>query len=263
MKVFYTVGHSTRTLDEFVALLRDNTVELVADVRKFPRSRRNPLYNCDALAATLKAFNLDYLHIPELGGRRSRSPVSPTVNGYWHNASFHNYADYAMGEEFRAGLRRLRQVGHAERCAVMCAEAVWWRCHRRIIADYLIAAGETVVHILGPGRTEPARMTEAAVPGPNGTLVYPPLSTIVGYHQDAEQHWVAELSCGHQQHVRHRPPFVERPWVLTEEGRASKIGHPVACAQCAGAGEAREQEVQGTLDARAPASSSGKADRSQ
>jgi hypothetical protein len=121
----------------------------------------------------------------------------------------------------------------------MCAEAVWWRCHRRIIADYLIAAGETVIHIAAKGRTEPAHMTEAAIRGPNGVLIYPRASTIVGYHQDEEKDWVAELSCGHQQHVRHRPPFIERPWVLTEAGRAAKIGHTLACAEC---GRAKKPE---------------------
>jgi hypothetical protein len=109
---------------------------------------------------------------------------------------------------------------------------VWWRCHRRIIADYLIASGETVIHILAKGRIELAHLTEVAVHSLDGTLVYPPSSTIVGYHQDEEKHWVAELSCGHHQHVRHRPPFIERPWVLTESGRAAKIGYPVKCAEC-------------------------------
>jgi hypothetical protein len=189
------------------------------------------------LPTTLRAFKLDYMHIPELGGLRSHGPVPPEVNGFWQNESFHNYADYAMSEEFRAGLRRLREIGHVQRCVVMCAEAVWWRCHRRIIADYLIAAGETVIHILTKGRTELARLTDAAVAGPNGVLVYP-ASTIVGYHQDEEKNWVAELPCGHRQHVRHRPPLIERPWVLTEAGRGAKVGHAVACAECLRANKA-------------------------
>jgi hypothetical protein len=97
----------------------------------------------------------------------------PAVNSFWENESFHNYADYAMGSEFQESLQKLRKAGHARRCAIMCAEAVWWRCHRRIIADYLIAAGEAVLHILGPGRMELARRTEAAMPGPSGVLIYP------------------------------------------------------------------------------------------
>ncbi len=99
--------------------------------------------------------------------------VAPAVNGFWENDSFHNYADYALGEDFRAGLARLRALGHARRCAIMCAEAVWWRCHRRIIADYLIAAGETVLHIMGPGKIEPAHMTEGAHRDAAGRLTYP------------------------------------------------------------------------------------------
>ena len=99
--------------------------------------------------------------------------VSPETNAFWDNASFHNFADYAMSEEFRSGLERLRELGQATRASVMCAEAVWWRCHRRIIADYLIAAGEAVFHILGPGHIDPARLTPAARAGPHGMLTYP------------------------------------------------------------------------------------------
>jgi hypothetical protein len=233
MNPFFTVGHSTRPVDELVALLRAVDVELVVDVRTIPRSRTNPQYNRDVLPPTLKSFNLDYVHLPELGGLRSRTSVARRVNGFWQNESFHNYADYAMGNEFRAGLSKLRQGGHAQRCAVMCAEALWWQCHRRIIADYLIACGEAVMHILPKRRTEVARITEVAVRRPDGTLAYPAASTIVGYHQDEEKHWVAELSCGHQQHVRHRPPFVERPWVLSQSGRTAKLGHAIVCAECA------------------------------
>jgi uncharacterized protein (DUF488 family) len=170
---FFTIGHATRPIAEFVALLEEAEVKLVADVRTVPRSRRNPQYDRDVLPATLASFDVGYMHIAELGGLRKRSLVSPAVNGFWENESFHNYADYAMGSDFREGLQKLLKAGHARRCAIMCAEAVWWRCHRRIIADYLIAAGETVLHILGPGRMELARRTEAAAPAPNGVLTYP------------------------------------------------------------------------------------------
>jgi uncharacterized protein (DUF488 family) len=94
------------------------------------------------------------------------------VNAFWQNQSFHNYADYALTPPFRGGLARLRELGHERRCAIMCAEAVWWRCHRRIIADYLIAAGESVFHLVGKDRIEPARMTDAAKPEPDGSLSY-------------------------------------------------------------------------------------------
>jgi uncharacterized protein (DUF488 family) len=172
---FYTIGHSTRSIDEFVALLRGSDVRLVVDVRTVPRSRTNPQYNKDTLPETLAQFQIGYEHIAALGGLRGhKRDVAPDVNGFWQNASFHNYADYALGETFHAGLARLRDIGHATTCATMCAEAVWWRCHRRIIADYLLAAGETVFHILGRGHIEPARMTEGARTGPAG-LTYPAL----------------------------------------------------------------------------------------
>ncbi|HVY42550.1 MAG TPA: DUF488 domain-containing protein [Hyphomicrobiaceae bacterium] len=170
---FFTIGHSTRSIDDFVELLREAGVQLVVDVRTVPRSRTNPQYNADVLPGTLSAFQIDYVHMAALGGLRGHArDISPSVNGFWDNQSFHNYADYAMSDAFRAGLAELRKRGHAQRCAVMCAESMWWRCHRRIIADYLIAAGETVFHILRPGHIEPARPTPAARPGPGETLVY-------------------------------------------------------------------------------------------
>jgi uncharacterized protein (DUF488 family) len=171
---FFTIGHSTRPTEEFVALLKEAQVKLVVDVRTVPRSRTNPQYNSDVLSASLAPQGVAYEHLPALGGLRGKQPgVSPEINAFWNNASFHNYADYAMSEEFRAGLARLRALGHATRSTVMCAESLWWRCHRRIIADYLIAAGEDVFHILGPGHIEPARLTPEARIEPNGTLTYP------------------------------------------------------------------------------------------
>lgn len=171
---FFTIGHSTRTIPEFVALLQAADVHLVVDVRTVPRSRTNPQYNRDVLPDTLSGYQIGYEHIAALGGLRGhRSDVPPQVNAFWTNQSFHNYADYAMSADFRAGLARLRDIGHARRCAIMCAEAVWWRCHRRIIADYLIAAGEGVLHILSADNIKPATMTEAAQPSAPGTLVYP------------------------------------------------------------------------------------------
>jgi uncharacterized protein (DUF488 family) len=170
---FFTIGHSTRSLGEFVGLMNRVDVRLVIDVRTVPRSRTNPQYNPETFAKALSDCEIGYEHIAALGGlRRRKRDVPANVNGFWQNRSFHNYADYAMSEEFQAGLTRLRELGHARQSAIMCAEAVWWRCHRRIIADYLIAAGETVFHILGPGHIEQARMTEAARPGPDGILTY-------------------------------------------------------------------------------------------
>ncbi|HEU5276136.1 MAG TPA: DUF488 domain-containing protein [Xanthobacteraceae bacterium] len=172
---FFTIGHSTRPIEEFAALAASAEVRLIVDVRTVPRSARNPQYNAESLPATLAPFGLDYIHIRALGGLRGKiRDVSPDVNAAWQNQSFHNYADYAMSEAFGAGLAELRALGHERRCAIMCAEAVWWRCHRRIITDYLLAAGESVFHILAKDRIEPARMSEAARPGPHGALIYPP-----------------------------------------------------------------------------------------
>lgn len=171
---FFTIGHSTRTLTEFVELLRAAGVRLVVDIRTIPRSRTNPQYNADLLPASLADVQIGYRHIAALGGLRGRNADVPKeTNAFWENQSFHNYADYAMGEDFRSALATLRELGHAAVCATMCAEAVWWRCHRRIIADYLIAAGETVFHILSVDRIEQARLTAAARTAPDGSLIYP------------------------------------------------------------------------------------------
>jgi uncharacterized protein (DUF488 family) len=149
-------------------------VARVIDVRTVPRSRTNPQYNSDALPGALSAVGIAYEHMPALGGLRPRSrDVAPEVNGFWDNQSFHNYADYAMTAPFRAGLAQLLERGRAERCAVMCAEAVWWRCHRRIITDYLLASGEAVFHIVSGDVPEPARITPEAAAGPGGVLLYP------------------------------------------------------------------------------------------
>ena len=169
----FTIGHSVRPLGIFIDLLKAADVRLVVDVRAFPRSRTNPQYNGDTLPRSLSGFQIGYEHISELGGRRGRQPNAPSAtNAFWHNESFHNYADYAMGEVFRAALERLRQLGHSERCAIMCAETLWWQCHRRIISDYLIAAGETVFHILGPDHVARAFMTPAAKLSADGVLTY-------------------------------------------------------------------------------------------
>lgn len=171
---FFTVGHSTRTVEEFIRLLRAGDVGTVADIRRLPGSRTHPQFQRDALAETLAEAGIRYTHVPELGGRRARQPHVPDdLNAFWRNRSFHNYADYALGEEFRSGLRRLLALGADRPPAVMCSEAVWWRCHRRTVADHLLAGGAEVFHLMGEGRAEPARMTEAARRSEEGMLVYP------------------------------------------------------------------------------------------
>lgn len=173
MHPFYTIGHSKRSIREFVDLLRSVEVTLVIDVRTVPRSRTNPQYNRETLPDTLRQFEIGYEHIASLGGLRGTTRnVSSSVNAFWQNKSFHNFADYAMGDAFQGGLARLTELGREQRCAIMCAEAVWWRCHRRIIGDYLLAAGETVFHILGPEKIALAQLTSVVRRVPGG-LTYP------------------------------------------------------------------------------------------
>jgi uncharacterized protein (DUF488 family) len=171
---FFTIGHSNRSLEDFVELPSGPRVDRVVDVRKMPRSRSNPQFNEDALPDTLAASGVSYEHLAALGGLRGKGRGLPRdVNGYWTNASFHNYADYALSATFHEGLEHLLEEGRERRCAIMCSEAVWWRCHRRIIADYLLARGEAVFHIMSRGRLEPARLTPGAAVQPDGTVVYP------------------------------------------------------------------------------------------
>jgi uncharacterized protein (DUF488 family) len=170
---FFTIGHSTRSVAELVSLLQQAGADMVADVRTVPRSRANPQFNADTLPQALEALGIRYSHLAQLGGLRSRRRTDqPSPNDFWENVSFRNYADYAMTPAFREGLFELHELGQDHTCAIMCAEAVWWRCHRRIITDYLITAGESVYHILGPGHIEPASITPAAHRQPDGTLIY-------------------------------------------------------------------------------------------
>src|SRR5262245_29383925 len=157
-----------------VELLDSAEVRLVVDVRTVPRSQRNPQFNRETLPGALVAAGIGYEHLPALGGLRGgMSGVPADVNAFWTNQSFRNYADYAMGEAWRAGFARLLELGRERRCAIMCAEAVWWRCHRRIIVDYLLSDGQTVFHILGPNHVVGAQLTPAATRGADGALTYP------------------------------------------------------------------------------------------
>ena len=170
---YYTIGHSTRSVAELAELLSDAGARMVVDVRTVPRSRTNPQFNRDTLPEALAAYGLRYEHVAALGGLRGASAGAGSPNTFWENRSFRNYADYAMTPAFREGLARLCALGRETPCAVMCAEAVWWRCHRRIIADYLLSAGEQVFHIMGLGRLEPAKLTSAARRTNTGSLEYP------------------------------------------------------------------------------------------
>jgi len=179
MGTIFSISHSTRTLAEFVSLLRQVDVTLVVDVRSFPRSRTTPQFNGDTLPAALAEQRIGYRHLRSLGGRRHhRKGAPPSPNTYWRVLAFRNYADYAETDEFRAGLRELCDLARDDRCAMMCAEAVWWRCHRRIITDYLLSAGVRVEHILGLGQVVAATLTPEARPAGDGTLRYPAIETI-------------------------------------------------------------------------------------
>ena len=171
---FFTIGHSTRAIAEFVDLLCAGKVAMVVDIRTVPRSRANPQYNLDALPDSLAGFQIGYTRIEALGGLRGKSrEVPPEVNGWWENRSFHNYADYTLTDEFHGGLDELIGLGRERRVAMMCSEAVWWRCHRRIVADHLLTRGESVFHLMGHDRVEPATLTPAAEPRPDGAVGYP------------------------------------------------------------------------------------------
>ena len=169
----FTIGHSTHAITAFIALLRGAGIELLADVRSIPRSRRHPQFNSEALPGPLAKAGIAYRHLGALGGRRHRpADAPPSPNLLWQNDAFRNFSDYALGEAFRAGLDEFRLLAQAQPSALMCAEALWWRCHRRIIADHLLVLGLPVVHILASGKTEVARLTPGAVAGPRGP-VYP------------------------------------------------------------------------------------------
>ena len=157
----WTIGHSTRAIDEFISLLEENGLKLLADVRAWPSSKRYPHFNKEALAESLTAHGIRYEHFPELGGKRKAKPDSR--NTAWRNASFRGYADYMETEQFQKGIERLLAVAtEAGPTAIMCAEAVWWRCHRSLIADYLKARGVEVLHIFGAKKVEPHPYTPAA-----------------------------------------------------------------------------------------------------
>jgi uncharacterized protein (DUF488 family) len=168
----YTIGHSTRSSEELLTLLREAEVELVVDVRAFPSSRRHPQFNRSALADWLPAAGIDYQHMPGLGGRRS--PLPDSGNTGWRETAFQGYADHMASAEFQRALAELEAAARDRRAAIMCAEAVWWRCHRRLIADALVARGWRVEH-LGIGESRAVHeLTGFAVVGPDRLPSYPP-----------------------------------------------------------------------------------------
>ncbi len=163
----WTIGHSTLSIEAFIALLREHAIDILADVRRYPGSRRHPQFAREALEGSLRDVGITYRWLPELGGRRH--PRKDSHNMAWRNAGFRGYADYMETEAFQLGIRHLLDLAVQGRTATMCAEHAWQQCHRGLISDYLKARGLTVIHILGPGRmqehpfTEPARIVDGVL----------------------------------------------------------------------------------------------------
>jgi uncharacterized protein (DUF488 family) len=168
-ETIWTIGHSTRSFDELLELLHSFNIELLADVRSYPGSRRYPHFNKEALEISLPENNIQYVHLKKLGGRRKTGPHS--VNTGWRNEAFRGFADHMESDEFKKGIDELQQLAAGKRTAYMCSEAVWWRCHRSMISDYLKSLGWTVLHIMNKDKAEehpytsPARIV-------NGKLSY-------------------------------------------------------------------------------------------
>jgi len=156
----WTIGHSTLAIEDFLRLLQTSEIRVLADVRSFPGSRRYPQFNKDHLQSSLAANQIEYVHLPELGGRRRARPDS--INMSWRNESFRGYADYMETHGFELGISKLLDLAAQRRTAIMCAESLWWRCHRSLISDYLKVKGIEVVHIIAGGKSEPHPYTSAA-----------------------------------------------------------------------------------------------------
>jgi uncharacterized protein (DUF488 family) len=172
MSTIYTVGHSTRPIDEFINMLTAHGVKQLVDVRTMPRSRTNPQFNIDVLPQSLSEAGITYSHIKNLGGLRKASPTSP--NTAWRNASFRGYADYMQTDQFQNALTELIEEATDHTVAIMCAEAVPWRCHRSLVADSLVARGHTVAHIMSAVKADPHKLRPWAQVRAGGIVQYPP-----------------------------------------------------------------------------------------
>lgn len=170
----YTIGHSDRSSDTFIDLLVEHGIVQLVDIRTLTMSRANPQFNAATLAAALEGRGIAYRHIAALGGLRKRAKeIPPSLNGLWKNRSFHNYADYTLSDAYHQGLAELCAMADHAPTAIMCAEAVWWRCHRRIVSDSLLALGRSVFHIMANGRLIAAELTPGAVVRSDLSVVYP------------------------------------------------------------------------------------------
>ncbi len=170
LRTLWTIGHSTRDWAAFIEMLLDARIEVLADVRRFAGSRRNPQFSVDAMCVGLAEAGIRYWPLPALGGHRPAQPDSP--NTAWRVEAFRGYADHLASTEYVQARERLMQVAMAERTCVMCAEALWWRCHRRLIADDFLARGWQVIHLLAAGKSEPHRLN-ADAQMVEGILRYP------------------------------------------------------------------------------------------
>jgi uncharacterized protein (DUF488 family) len=159
-KIVWTIGHSTHSLDKFIEMLKSFAIEVLIDIRSFPGSRRYPHFNKEALQRSLPEKNISYIHMPELGGRRKA--MKNSKNTAWRNEGFRGYADYMETAEFKEAILSLETIALAKRTAYMCSEAVWWRCHRSLVSDYLKIHGWQVEHIMGSGKNEEHPFTSAA-----------------------------------------------------------------------------------------------------
>ncbi|HXL57233.1 MAG TPA: DUF488 domain-containing protein [Chitinophagaceae bacterium] len=159
-KNIWTIGHSTRTIDHFISMLHSFNIESVADIRSFPGSRRYPHFNKEALTISLPANGIKYIHLKDLGGRRPAKPDS--INTGWRNAAFRGFADYMQTDDFKKGIEQLEEIAATKRTAYMCSEAIWWRCHRSLVSDYLKLEGWTVYHIMEIGKAEEHNYTTPA-----------------------------------------------------------------------------------------------------
>lgn len=166
----FTIGHSTRNIDEFLDLLREHRIDLLVDVRRYPGSKRYPQFGRDELPQYLRSADIDYIHRDALGGRRR--PLANSPNSYWRNEQFRGYADHMNSTEFRDALSELMELAVSRSVVIMCAEAVPWRCHRNLIADALVVLNVDVRHIIAPGKAEPHQLNDHAQVLPNGHLVY-------------------------------------------------------------------------------------------
>jgi uncharacterized protein (DUF488 family) len=169
--VIWTIGHSTHAFETFISILKSFQIECVADIRSYPGSQKFPHFNREALEVTLPENNISYIHLKDLGGRRKVKPGS--VNTNWHHPAFRGYADYMETDSFKEAIRELENMASGKRTAYMCSEALWWRCHRILVSDWLKLHGWTILHISGVGKTREHSYTSAARII-NGELLYSP-----------------------------------------------------------------------------------------